>query len=877
MQDDFFDKSKAFKYQFVTLIIFIIAGAWVTTQLIAADCNYNRLLGFSLPVPFTEFRIYEPFAYFFWKRDEVIANAITVIINDHAIWQWGMLIPAFVICYAIDKHYKVMSSHGTADFAKKNDIKEIGLDAMDSGVVVGRNPFDNTIMLHNGAEHIFLAAPTRSGKTVGAVIPTGIIWKNSIFFFDPKAEVWENTSGYRKNVLKQKTIKFEPLCKDGSGARWNPYAEIYFQSTEEMSDITTINTTMVQTGESNSKDPFWDNSAIGLLNGVVLHLLYKHYQEKRLLPCPTDTMSFLSSPTLNTDQLFASMKIYPHISPEEFLELEYDEELIDDKGEKITIHRKYKNILSEIYTEYIQDLRPFAQELELGGKQINCLDDVKKAILNKYREDDPNLDGNAIHKMIQNNEKIDWTSIDLNVLQDMNSINTALSLSAPFYQLLVHPKVAECAATILNGAKDTRASIIQSAQTALILYQDPLIKKNTAVSDFCFKDLLNPAQAVSLYLVLQPNDIIKLRPLTRLFVNTMLAKTVRDMKFDQPVEKKQRLLLMLDEFPQLKKMEAIENNLVICAGFGVKICIVAQSTTQLNAIYTKDNIILDNSHVQIYYTPTKYEAAKALSDLLGERTIKSVSHSSNGSLTGGSSSTSQIARQLLKPDEVMRMSKNKELIFIPGSKPILAKKIRWYNEEFFKKRCKINPPIFSDQFTSVENFEMLFAVYAPESADLIEKQQKVTSAKQKYNENNSPDNESSKKKAIENNTEIMPVTPSITVKENQKIIVSENEKKEDNVIEPAFDDEPQTECISIREEEDLNNEKDWFSSQNNKGYEGEGKQQEEASLVQNNGRFVSQEAWNEGPEKIKTASGFMEWKQKSKKRFDKLEYPTEDE
>ena len=113
-----------------------------------------------------------------------------------------------------------------------------------------------------------------------------------------------------------------------------------------------------------------------------------------------------------------------------------------------------------------------------------------------------------------------------------------------------------------------------SAQTPLNLYQDPLIKKNTCVSDFSFRDLLNPAQAVSLYLVIQPNDVPKVRPLTRLFVNTMLAKTVRDMKFDTPSDKKQRLLMLLDEFPQLNKLETIENTLAICAGYGVKICLV---------------------------------------------------------------------------------------------------------------------------------------------------------------------------------------------------------------------------------------------------------------------------------------------------------------
>ena len=56
---------------------------------------------------------------------------------------------------------------------------------------------------------------------------------------------------------------------------------------------------------------------------------------------------------------------------------------------------------------------------------------------------------------------------------------------------------------------------------------------------------------------------------------------------------------MLDEFPQLGKLESIEKSLAICAGYGVKICIVAQSMGQLNKIYTKDNAIPGNCHVLI--------------------------------------------------------------------------------------------------------------------------------------------------------------------------------------------------------------------------------------------------------------------------------------
>ena len=60
----------------------------------------------------------------------------------------------------------------------------------------------------------------------------------------------------------------------------------------------------------------------------------------------------------------------------------------------------------------------------------------------------------------------------------------------------------------------------------------------------------------------------------------MLQKLIRDMKFDTSggASMKQRLLLLLDEFPQLGNLKAMELALAVCAGYGIKVCIVAHNT-----------------------------------------------------------------------------------------------------------------------------------------------------------------------------------------------------------------------------------------------------------------------------------------------------------
>ena len=730
-------QTKVMLYIIGIVLTGIVLGSWYGTQQVGADCHYAEYLG---GLHIGSFAIYQPFGMVVWRKSaEIMAQIPPGVMKSHFFdLHFGGLIGG-IIGYLINKKYQQRTSHGTAAWATEADIKKAKLNADANGVVCGRNPYNHQIMLHDGPEHILLLAPTRSGKGVGIITPTGIIWKHSIFFFDPKAELWNMTSGWRKKHHKQKVMKFEPLCKDGSGARWNPFAEINFQSTDEMDDVTTIAEMMCKTGEKSGGDPFWENSAVALVKGVIMHLLYKHYQEGKDLPNPSDVMSFLSSPDMDTDHLFANMKIYPHISPKEFLEVEEWENVLDEDGKpqfdeehKLVrkLKKKYHNPLKEIYGEYIPDLKPYKKALGLQPDtdewfKVKTLEDLRLAILDYEKGCKPE-------------DKLNWEAPDLSGYKDKSEIDTGISMAdakSPWYHLLVHPKVAESASNMYNGAKETRASIMQTTQTGLDLYQNPLIKANTAVSDFTVRDLLDPKQTVSLYLVLQPNDVEKLRPLTRLFISTMMSKLVRDMDFGEGGGTtnvvKQRLLLMLDEFPQLRKMEQIENQLAICAGYGVKICIVAQNIGQLNQLYTKENGIAANCHVQIYFTPADNDSARMLSDKLGDATITTNSVSSSGKLFEKNTSVSENARKLMTPDEASRMDEEKELVFVTGKRPIFADKIRFYKEPYFVKRVSVKAPPFSDTCTEVKDYDQLFAIHEPERRSQEEKRRKVELARKK--------------------------------------------------------------------------------------------------------------------------------------------------
>ena len=704
----------------ISIGMLLLIAYWYATQSVAAECDYHKDLGeyFS----FGDMHIYPPFQFYFWQTDPTVAKAIPNVLASYAAYPYLAFFLGAGFTYLATKDLKKETSHGSASFATKKDIEKAGLGSYEgegknkkekeSGVVVGINPYTKKLMLHNGVEHILLMAPTRSGKGVNTIIPTGLVWKNSIFFFDVKGELWQATSGFRQKVFGQKVLKFAPLESDGSS----------------VGDVATIVGIMVKPdGEKQGgNDPFWDNSAANLLQGVILHLMYQHYQEGLPLPCPTDIMSFLSSPDKTTDELFRYMKNYPHISPEEFFETE------DENGVK------RRNPLKEVYGEYIKNFKPFSDALKTP---VHNLEELRQVMLKKEIDF-------AVHM------KKEGEGQNAKEVEDM---------SYPYFMCLAHPKVAESAANILNGAEDTRASIIQTAQTAMALYQNPIVQKNTAVSDFCIRDLLSPEHTVSLYLCMQTNEVQTLKPLSRLLINTMLQKLIRDMKFDTSggATMKQRLLLLLDEFPQLGNLKSMELALAVCAGYGIKVCIVAQDVNQLNKEYTKDNSIASNCHVHIYFTPNLDSGgatAAAISKNLGKKTIKVVSHSDGGGLGKGSNSESFIGRELMTPDEVSHLSQEKEIVFVAGNKPILGGKLRYYKQPVFleklkqykkiyikehewQENCKKykndcekcvaefkipnnypaipcpDYPLYSDTVTAVRSYEELFAVHAAEISD----------------------------------------------------------------------------------------------------------------------------------------------------------------
>lgn len=277
-----------------------------------------------------------------------------------------------------------------------------------------------------------------------------------------------------------------------------------------------------------------------------------------------------------------------------------------------------------------------------------------------------------------------------------------------------HPVIAAAGRDMLNRPEAERGSVLSSAMSYLPLYRDPIVAKNTEASDFCIRDLMHHDKPISLYLVVRPGDKDRLKPLIRLMVNQVVRVLVRDeIQFDkgQPVPHyKHRLLLMLDEFPSLGRLEIFQEALAYIAGYGIKAYLIMQDVSQLWSAYSHDESILSNCHIRVAYAPNKIETAEWLSKTLGTTTIVKEEISTSGARFGAvlqqvSRSYRDISRPLMTPDECMRLRapvKSQDgtkiieagdvLVFISGHAPILGTQSLYFLDSTFSKRASIEAP-----------------------------------------------------------------------------------------------------------------------------------------------------------------------------------------
>ena len=256
-----------------------------------------------------------------------------------------------------------------------------------------------------------------------------------------------------------------------------------------------------------------------------------------------------------------------------------------------------------------------------------------------------------------------------------------------------HPVIASAARELLNKSDNERSGVLSTAMSFLGLYRDPVVAEVTRRCDWRITDIVGDRRPTTLYLVVPPSDINRTKPLIRLILNQVGRRLTEDL---QAKAGRHRLLLMLDEFPALGRLDFFESALAFMAGYGLKSFLIAQSLNQIEKAYGPNNSILDNCHVRVSFATNDERTAKRVSDALGTATeMKAMKNYAGHRLSPWLGhlmvSRSETARPLLTPGEVMQLPPSDEIVMVAGTPPIRAKKARYYEDARFKERI-MSPP-----------------------------------------------------------------------------------------------------------------------------------------------------------------------------------------
>jgi type IV secretion system protein VirD4 len=202
---------------------------------------------------------------------------------------------------------------------------------------------------------------------------------------------------------------------------------------------------------------------------------------------------------------------------------------------------------------------------------------------------------------------------------------------------------------------------------------------------------------MTIYVSTPPGNIARMRPLLRLLFDQAVNLNT-DTTPEQDPSLKVPVLLVLDEFARLGKVETIAESLQFVRGFGIRVVMVVQNKAQIKALYGNATAadIFDNLGVELVFGINDLELAEEIEKRAGDKTVlfdtvNAPRFMRKWKWTRQTTVASPHRRPVILDQEVLQMPPTKQIIMRPGMKPAWTERIRWYEDENFT-RLEAQPP-----------------------------------------------------------------------------------------------------------------------------------------------------------------------------------------
>ena len=232
---------------------------------------------------------------------------------------------------------------------------------------------------------------------------------------------------------------------------------------------------------------------------------------------------------------------------------------------------------------------------------------------------------------------------------------------------------------------ETRNSAVFNVNLAMSLWNNDLISAATETSDFDIRDLRR--RPMTIFIGCTIAELAIFRPLIRI-----LFQQIHDLLMgklpgrDEP----HQVLLMLDEFYHVGRMDSLISKITISAGYGFRMCIVMQDISQLDELYGKNTRIttVSGSQIKLFIQINDLETSEFVSEMLGDTTEvykTPVTRPGQGIFAPTAWAPHYTARPLRSPLELREMSARMAILMVKNSRSFELTKIRHYKDRPYRR------------------------------------------------------------------------------------------------------------------------------------------------------------------------------------------------
>jgi type IV secretion system protein VirD4 len=242
------------------------------------------------------------------------------------------------------------------------------------------------------------------------------------------------------------------------------------------------------------------------------------------------------------------------------------------------------------------------------------------------------------------------------------------------------------------GKSEREASgVLSSAQRHTHFLDSTRINQTMACSDFRFADLKETKATV--FLVLPPERLDAYSRWLRLMVAQAIHDLARSPARSPGSGPAAPVLFLLDEFAALGRLEPVERAFGLMAGYGLQLWPILQDMHQLWSTYgERAGTFVSNAGLVQIFNVADVETASWVSKSICATTMSyqtTGTSTSRGGMqlfeTKSTSTTAHLSRrELMTPDEIMRLDSGLEILLRQGDAPVIAAKIRYFDDPAFR-------------------------------------------------------------------------------------------------------------------------------------------------------------------------------------------------